>query len=160
MVRSAKSSVLSLPGAPFTGGDGGDRPINIPGYMISQADCSLRLQIGAPGIVATIGSGTISSPLVGQMVGSSSLAARSTTISGIKPEIGAPGASVSAIVGTGTGEGPFGGTSGAAPMVSGAAALLLDAYGGTQATGNGTPPGQALGMASLRCGLRPLDEQR
>jgi hypothetical protein len=49
----------------------------------------------------------------------------------IKPEIGAPGASVSAIAGTGTGEGPFGGTSGATPMVAGSAALLLDKYGGT-----------------------------
>ena len=46
----------------------------------------------------------------------------------IKPEIGAPGASVSAQVGTGTGETAFGGTSGAAPMVSGAAALLLEAF--------------------------------
>ncbi len=43
----------------------------------------------------------------------------------IKPEIGAPGASVSAIAGSGTGEEAFGGTSGAAPMVAGAAALLL-----------------------------------
>ncbi len=48
----------------------------------------------------------------------------------IKPEIGAPGASVSAVVGTGTETQGFGGTSGAAPMVSGAAALLLDSRGG------------------------------
>jgi minor extracellular serine protease Vpr len=46
----------------------------------------------------------------------------------IKPEIGAPGASISAQVGTGDGETAFGGTSGAAPMVSGAAALLLQAF--------------------------------
>lgn len=46
----------------------------------------------------------------------------------IKPEIGAPGASVSAVAGTATGEAAFSGTSGAAPMVSGAAALLLQAY--------------------------------
>jgi subtilisin family serine protease len=46
----------------------------------------------------------------------------------IKPDIGAPGASISAEVGTGTGETPFGGTSGAAPMVSGAAALMPEAY--------------------------------
>ena len=45
----------------------------------------------------------------------------------IKPEIGAPGASVSAIAGTGTGEGPFGGTSGASPMVAGSAALAWTA---------------------------------
>ena len=53
-------------------------------------------------------------------------AARSTRHAAlIKPEIGAPGASVSAIAGTGTGTGPFGGTSGAAPMVAGSAALVL-----------------------------------
>jgi subtilisin family serine protease len=46
----------------------------------------------------------------------------------IKPDLGAPGASVSAQVGTGDGETAFGGTSGAAPMVSGAAALLVQAF--------------------------------
>jgi subtilisin family serine protease len=44
----------------------------------------------------------------------------------IKPDIVAPGASVSAEVGTGTEKTAFGGTSGAAPMVSGAAALLIE----------------------------------
>jgi Subtilase family len=48
----------------------------------------------------------------------------------IKPEIGAPGASVSAEVGTGTGTTPFGGTSGASPMVAGSAALVLAEYPG------------------------------
>jgi len=70
----------------------------------------------------------------------------------IKPEIGAPGASVSAIAGTGTGEGPFGGTSGAAPMVAGSAALVLQAYGGSRATAKGRPSGNALGL-----GLTPLE---
>ena len=46
----------------------------------------------------------------------------------IKPEIGAPGASVSAEYGTGTGTTAFGGTSGAAPMVAGAAALMVQAH--------------------------------
>jgi hypothetical protein len=46
----------------------------------------------------------------------------------IKPEIGAPGASVAAIAGSGTGTAPFGGTSGAAPMIAGSAALVLDKY--------------------------------
>jgi subtilisin family serine protease len=66
-------------------------------------------------------------PLVGSMASTSS---RGPTIGlqTIKPEIGAPGASVSAVVGTGDGEAAFGGTSGAAPMVSGAAALLLQAF--------------------------------
>lgn len=68
-------------------------------------------------------------PLVGSMASSSS---RGPTynFSAIKPEIGAPGGSVSAITGTGTGEGGFGGTSGAAPMVAGAAALLLQKFPG------------------------------
>jgi hypothetical protein len=46
----------------------------------------------------------------------------------VKPEIAAPGASVSAEVGTGDETTPFGGTSGAAPMVTGSAALLLSAF--------------------------------
>ncbi len=45
----------------------------------------------------------------------------------IKPDIAAPGANFSAEKGTGTGQSIFGGTSGSAPMVSGAIALLLDA---------------------------------
>ncbi len=45
----------------------------------------------------------------------------------IKPDIAAPGASLSAEVGTGAGKTAFGGTSGAAPMVSGAAALIVEA---------------------------------
>ncbi len=47
---------------------------------------------------------------------------------GIKPDIAAPGASRSAAVGTGAGTTAFGGTSGAAPMVAGAAALLIQKF--------------------------------
>jgi minor extracellular serine protease Vpr len=66
-------------------------------------------------------------PLVGSMASTSS---RGPSVSEqtIKPEIGAPGASISAIAGSGTGTEAFGGTSGAAPMVSGAVALLVQAY--------------------------------
>ena len=46
----------------------------------------------------------------------------------IKPEIGAPGASVSAEVGTADGTTPFSGTSGATPMVTGSAALLVQGF--------------------------------
>lgn len=70
-------------------------------------------------------------PLAGSMVGSSSRGPGYSYIS-IKPDIGAPGASVSAIVGTGTGQEPFGGTSGATPMIAGSAALILQAYPGLQ----------------------------
>lgn len=66
-------------------------------------------------------------PLVGSMVSTSSRGPSSSEVA-IKPDIGAPGASVSAEAGTGTGETGFGGTSGASPMVAGAAALLLEAY--------------------------------
>ena len=66
-------------------------------------------------------------PLVGSMVGSSSRGPTMQT-NVVKPEIGAPGASVSAEAGTGTETTPFGGTSGAAPMVTGSAALLLSEF--------------------------------
>ncbi|HKX76851.1 MAG TPA: S8 family serine peptidase, partial [Acidimicrobiia bacterium] len=109
--------------APFSGGDGGDRPITIPGYMISQANANvLRANVGA---TLTLDPEN-QLPLVGQMVGSSSRGP-SMLANLIKPEIGAPGASVSAEVGTGDGTTAFGGTSGAAPMVSGSAALLMEA---------------------------------
>jgi subtilisin family serine protease len=116
---------LIAPGDPFNGGDGGDRPIDIPGFMISQALSDL-LKSGLPDtyVVFDPNEGI---PLVGHMVGSS---ARGPVMgyNTIKPDIGAPGASVSAIAGSGTDTGPFGGTSGATPMVAGASALLLDAY--------------------------------
>ena len=116
---------LIAAGEPFDGGyaDPGG-PITIPGYMISQADSfAIKAQIGGPGI------GTVDPadelPLVGQLVASSSRGPQHEDTTLIKPEIGAPGASVSAVAGTGTGESPFGGTSGASPMVAGSAALLL-----------------------------------
>ncbi|MBN2112997.1 MAG: S8 family serine peptidase [Acidimicrobiia bacterium] len=118
---------LIAPGDPFNGGDGGDRPIDIPGFMVSQA-ISNALKSGLPNtyVVFDPANGI---PLIQHMVGSSSRGPSMIT-NLIKPEIGAPGASVSAIYGTGTGTGPFGGTSGAAPMVSGSAALLVQAYPG------------------------------
>lgn len=67
--------------------------------------------------------------LVGGMVSTSSRGP-SISFAAIKPEIGAPGGSLSAEVGTGTGETPFSGTSGAAPMVAGAAAILVQAHPG------------------------------
>ncbi len=139
---------LVAPGAPFSGGDGGDRPIDIPGYMISQADSNaIKAQIGGPGIATIDPNNQL--PLVGQMVGSSSRGPQHEATTLLKPEIGAPGASVSAIAGSGTGTGPFGGTSGASPMVAGSAALLLDGFD-TNGKGNGN--GNANGLA-----LSPLE---
>jgi len=115
---------LVAPGDPFPGGDGGDLT-TIPGYMISQAD-SNTVKSGLPSTVVGFDP-NLGIPLIGTMAGSSSRGPQHESTTLIKPEIGAPGASVSAIAGTGTGEGPFGGTSGAAPMVAGSAALLLQA---------------------------------
>lgn len=74
---------------------------------------------------ATIG-GANPTSLAGSMVASSSRGPNNG-YSLIKPEVGAPGASLAAVAGTGTETATFGGTSGAAPVVSGAAALLLQA---------------------------------
>jgi hypothetical protein len=121
---------LVAPGDPFQGGDGGDRPIDIPGYMISQADSnSLKAGIEAGGLTMVIDP-TQGEALIGSLVGSSARGPSMQFNSLIKPEIGAPGASVSAIAGSGTDTGPFGGTSGAAPMVAGSAALLLESESG------------------------------
>ena len=140
---------LIAPGDPFEGGDGGDRPITIPSYMVSQAIATtFKGQVGQTLRVDP----AIGIPLAGSMVGSSSRGPQHEDTHLIKPEIGAPGASVSAIAGSGDGTGPFGGTSGAAPMVAGAAALLLEATGGTKATAKGTPNGLAVGH-----GLRPVE---
>jgi len=138
---------LVAPGDPFEGGYGGG-DVTIPGYMISQALAN-RLRAGLPNTIVRFDP-AVGVPLIGSMVGSSSRGPQHDPANRIKPEIGAPGASVSAIAGTGTGAGPFGGTSGAAPMVSGAAALLLEGFGGVKTTPKGTPPGQAIGH-----GLRP-----
>jgi subtilisin family serine protease len=64
--------------------------------------------------------------LAGSVV-STSARGPSSSYQTIKPEIGAPGASVSAVYGTGTGEEAFGGTSGATPMIAGSAAILIGA---------------------------------
>ncbi len=111
---------------PFAGGDGGDEPIEIPVYMISQAAAD-ALRAGLPDTVVRFDPAR-GIPLVGSMVGSSSRGPSMQYDSLIKPEIGAPGASISAVAGSGDGVDPFGGTSGAAPMVAGSAALLIQAY--------------------------------
>lgn len=117
---------LVAPGDPFEGGDGGDRPINIPSFMISQAASNLLKAQIANGVVAGINPANAIS-LANTIVGSSSRGPRNHD-NVIKPDIGAPGASISAIAAGGAATGPFGGTSGAAPMVSGVAALLKQVY--------------------------------
>ncbi len=105
---------------PFPGG--GDPIVSIPGYMIGQTDADL-LRSGAGEVVIDPTNGL---DLVGSMIDSSSRGPSDQNV--LKPEIGAPGQSTSAEAGTGAGVTPFGGTSGAAPMVAGAAALIKEAF--------------------------------
>jgi minor extracellular serine protease Vpr len=104
--------------APFTGAYEDGVPITIPGYMISLADANV-IRNGAtvrfdPDNTFTLISSVVSTSSRGPMFEDFR----------IKPEIGAPGSSISAMSGTGNQSDAFGGTSGAAPMVTGAAALL------------------------------------
>jgi subtilisin family serine protease len=98
----------------------------VPSLVITQATANLiRANIGSP-VNVTI-SPVFAIPLVSSMVSSSSRGP-SYSENAIKPDIAAPGASVSAVAGSGTGQEAFSGTSGATPMVSGSAALLIQAY--------------------------------
>ncbi|HAV65306.1 MAG TPA: hypothetical protein DCY13_23400, partial [Verrucomicrobiales bacterium] len=105
----------------FGGGD-----TFVPTLVIIQSYASLiKANLGAPVNVTISPDNPI--PLIGSMVSSSSRGP-SYSEDAIKPEISAPGASLSAEVGTGDFETAFGGTSGAAPMVAGSAALLVQAH--------------------------------
>ncbi|MCU0478794.1 MAG: S8 family serine peptidase [Chloroflexi bacterium] len=102
---------------------GGGTP-TVAGYSITQADgASLKTVLGQ---TATIDPATAAS--LAMSVVSSSSRGPSYSYNAIKPDIGAPGGSVSAQYGTGTGQTAFSGTSGAAPMVAGSAALVIDKY--------------------------------
>jgi hypothetical protein len=93
--------------------------------MVSQTDGDI-LRTGKAVIRIAPGQGV---SLAGSVVDTSSRGPEFQS-NRIKPELAAPGASVSAEPGTGTGESRFGGTSGATPMVSGAAALLIQGHVG------------------------------
>ena len=111
---------LITPDVPFVGAFGGGVQ-TMPGFMINQADSSLLKSGGA---VRFSPSGSVS--LAGSLASTSSRGPRFDD-NIVKPEIGAPGASISASSGSFTGTTAFGGTSGAAPMVTGAAAILKGA---------------------------------
>ena len=116
---------LIAPGDPFEGAFGGGTP-TVPGFMISQADATtIKGQLSGgvlgkfdPTIIVRLVMSTVSTSARGPFY----------SFNSIKPEIGAPGASVSAEAGTGTEQTSFGGTSGATPMISGSAALLIQAH--------------------------------
>lgn len=117
----------NVPGDPPDFSFGSGPAVTIPTLTISLADGQrLANAVRAGTITATIDPAATTS-LTNTTVGTSS---RGPAISGIrsKPDIGAPGAWLSAEVATGTGQTNFGGTSGAAPVISGAAALVIQKF--------------------------------
>ena len=129
--RAAKAGAVGVLIGLVAGGDavsfsfgGGDT--FVPTLVITQSTSNLIKAHIADPVIATL-SPSVTTPLVMSMVSSSSRGPN-VSFNAIKPDIGAPGASVSALAGSGTGATAFGGTSGAAPMVSGSAALLVQKY--------------------------------
>ncbi len=117
----------NAPGDPPSFSFGSIEPVVVPTLSISQAaGQALVAALAARPVSVTIDPANAIS-LANTMVGTSS---RGLTVGDhlAKPDIGAPGAWLSAETGTATEETNFGGTSGAAPVVSGAAALLLQKY--------------------------------
>nr|WP_044200013.1 S8 family serine peptidase [Oscillochloris trichoides] len=107
-----------------------------PALVITWNDANrIRSALGSTGVSVSLAQrNTI--PLVGSVVGSSSRGPSSGEAFPwnpfnyqygqlVKPEIAAPGNTISAVAGSGSATAPFGGTSSAAPLVSGAAALLI-----------------------------------
>lgn len=101
--------------------------------LIVSQDIGAKLKSVASGAATVTVDPNAAISLAGSMA-STSARGPGYNFAAIKPEIGAPGASVSALNGTGTGAVGFGGTSGATPMIAGAAALLLQKFP------NATPP--------------------
>jgi hypothetical protein len=111
---------LITPEEPFSGAFGGGTPPAIPAFMVHQSTGNI---FRAGGAFIRVDPANVL-PLAGSMASTSSRGPRNGD-NLLKPEIGAPGASVSAVAGSGTETAAFGGTSGAAPMVTGSAALLM-----------------------------------
>jgi len=100
----------------------GGGSVTVPVFTVTQNDgTALKAVLGST--VAVDPSDIV--PLQDDIVASSSRGPRIAD-GDIKPDIAAPGASVSAEAGTGSQKTAFGGTSGAAPVVAGSAALLVE----------------------------------
>jgi len=117
--------VNNEPGNPPTFSQGAGS-VFVPTLVVSQADGdALKATLGSGVNRAAIGP-AIATSLAGGLVDTSSRGP-SISFQSIKPEIAAPGALMSAEVGTGASESAFAGTSGSAPVVAGAAALVQGA---------------------------------
>jgi len=115
---------LVAPGDAVSFSNGGECGTCVPTIVIQQSLASAIKSAASVNATISASNGII---LVGSMASTSSRGP-SYDFNQIKPDLGAPGASVSAIAGTGTQEEAFGGTSGATPMVAGSAAILIQAY--------------------------------
>lgn len=112
-------------GVPSFSYGGGD--VTVPTYSVSQASGQALVgALGTGAVVVTIDPAD-AVLLPNTMVGTSSRGPRIADAR-VKPDLGAPGAWLSAEVQTGSEETNFGGTSGAAPTVSGVAVLVLQKY--------------------------------
>src|SRR5690606_2511724 len=119
----------NAPGDPPSFSFGSTEPVTIPTFVISQSDGVALAAAMASGAVTVTIDPAAAIPLTNTAAGTSS---RGGTVSGhrAKPDIAAPGACLAAETGTATEETNFGGTSGAAPVVTGVAALLIDKFEG------------------------------
>ncbi len=116
---------LIAPGDAYPFSNGGGTTF-VPAISIQQSlSEAIKGALATDTVTVSIGSTSIA--LRGSMASTSSRGP-SSPYNEIKPEIGAPGASVSAVAGSGTGMAAFGGTSGATPMVTGSMALLMQAF--------------------------------
>lgn len=118
---------LVAPGDAVSFGQGSPGPF-VPTLVIQQSlSTAIKGALAGGAAVQVTLSPANAISLAGSMASTSS---RGPSMSnhGLKPEIGAPGASISAQAGTGDVATPFGGTSGATPMVAGAAALMVQAH--------------------------------
>ena len=105
------------PGFLYGGGD-----VTVPTLSVTQHDGErLKTAVGS-----TAGVGPDQTISLGSDIVSTSARGPRIADGAIKPDIAAPGTDLSAQVGSGSGQTSFGGTSGAAPIVSGVAALLIE----------------------------------
>jgi Subtilase family/PA domain len=132
--RAARAGAIGVIIANSVAGDppsfsfGGPSPfMPAPTLVITQSDGNLiKGALATSPVNVTYGPST-ALPLVGSMVVTSARGP-SYSFDSIKPDIGAPGASVSADAGSGTGTSAFGGTSGATPMIAGSEAILRQVF--------------------------------
>ncbi len=117
----------NVAGAPPDFSFGGGDPVTIPVLVVGRTPGTTLVAAVNAGPVSVRIDPNAAQSLRGTIAGTSSRGPVQS-FSTIKPDIGAPGAWLSAEAGTGAGETNFGGTSGAAPTVSGVAALVLDRF--------------------------------